>query len=114
MSEPIRETIRTLHPETRRKVWAGIDALRADPFQGRPLRDEFTGFWRLAVGQLRIVYRVTPFGLELADVGRRATIYEDLARKLRLGDLKDRRATYGRPSVAVARVRRLRGRPGVP
>lgn len=72
-----------MHPEKRRKVWAAIDLLRGEPLQGRALRDELDAYWRLPVGQLRIVYRFSARELEIAAIGERATIYEDLARRSR-------------------------------
>ena len=64
-------------------MWGAIQLLRADPLAGLALRDELTGLWRFRVGRLRIVYRFDATTLELILIGRRETIYEDLARRLR-------------------------------
>jgi len=62
------------------KIRAAIDDLRADPELGSPLHDDLEGFWRLAVGRWRVVYRYTLRLIEVTAVGPRMTIYEALAR----------------------------------
>lgn len=79
----MRTVVRALHPEPRRKIWAAIDALRDDPFAGRPLHDDLAGLWRFPVGRLRIVYKFDDKTIEVVWVDRRETIYEDLAARRR-------------------------------
>ena len=47
------------------------------------LREDLGGLWRFPVGRLRIVYRFDAGLLEVISLGRRETIYQDLARRLR-------------------------------
>ena len=78
--------IRGLHPELKRRIRAGLDAIRTDPGSGKELRDDLAGLRSLRVGRFRIVYRVTPRGLiELVAVGPRRSIYEETLRLLRRG-----------------------------
>jgi mRNA interferase RelE/StbE len=78
------EFVRSLHPELKRKVRAGLDLIRTDPAVGKELRDELAGLRSFRVGRVRIVYRVAPRRLiDLVAIGPRRTIYEDTLRLLR-------------------------------
>ena len=80
----IEELVRSLHPEVKRKVRAGLDLIRTDPAVGRELRDELAGLRSLRVGRFRIVYRVAPRRLiDLVAIGPRRTIYQETLRLLR-------------------------------
>jgi mRNA interferase RelE/StbE len=80
----IEEFVRSLHPELKRKVRAGLDLIRTDPAVGKELRDELAGLRSSRVGRIRIVYRVAPRRLiDLVAIGPRRTIYEDTLRLLR-------------------------------
>ncbi|HUG36479.1 MAG TPA: type II toxin-antitoxin system RelE/ParE family toxin [Candidatus Limnocylindrales bacterium] len=80
----IEGLIRSLHPELKRKVRAGLDVIRTDPEVGKELRDELAGRRSLRVGRVRIVYRVAPRRLiDLVAVGPRRTIYQETLRRLR-------------------------------
>jgi len=50
---------------------------------GEPLRAELAGRWRIRVGSLRIVYRVSDATLLIVAVGPRRTIYTELERESR-------------------------------
>jgi mRNA interferase RelE/StbE len=81
---PIEELLRTLHPEIKRKVRAGLDRIRTDPEAGKELREELAGLRSLRVGRVRIVYRVSARRLiDLVAVGPRRTIYAETLRLLR-------------------------------
>ena len=80
----IEELVRSLHPELKRKVRAGLDLIRTDPEIGKELRDELAGLRSLRVGPLRIVYRVAARRLiDLVAIGPRRTIYQETLRLLR-------------------------------
>ncbi len=82
----IEELVRSLHPELKRKVRAGLDLIRTDPGVGKELRDELAGLRSLRVGRLRIVYRVAARRLiDLVAIGPRRTIYQETLRLLRRG-----------------------------
>jgi mRNA interferase RelE/StbE len=82
--DPLKELIRDLHPELKRKVREALDVLRGDPSAGKELRDELAGLQRLRVGRFRIVYRVAPGRLiGLVALGPRRTIYQETRRLLR-------------------------------
>jgi mRNA-degrading endonuclease RelE of RelBE toxin-antitoxin system len=82
----LRETadvVRQLAPEPKRKVRAALAELQLNPDLGEPLERELTGMQRVRVGQLRIVYRVSPAGLEFIAIGPRRAIYTALEREAR-------------------------------
>jgi mRNA interferase RelE/StbE len=82
----IEEPVRSLHPELKRKVRAGLDLIRTDPEVGKELRHELADLRSLWVGRLRIVYRVAARRLiDLGGIGPRRTIYQETLRLLRRG-----------------------------
>ena len=82
----IEEFVRSLHPELKRKVRAGLDVIRKDPSAGKELRDELAGLRSLRVGRFRIIYRIAPRRLiDLVAIGPRRTIYQETLRLLRRG-----------------------------
>jgi mRNA interferase RelE/StbE len=78
------ELIRGLHPEIKRKVRAGLQALADEPTIGKPLKDELVGLRSLHLGRLRVVYRVAQGRVvEVISIGPRQRIYEETFRLLR-------------------------------
>jgi mRNA interferase RelE/StbE len=76
--------VRSLHPELKRKVRAGLDLIRTDPAVGKELRDELAGLRSLRVGRFRIIYRIA--GRQMIDliaIGPRRAIYQETLRLLR-------------------------------
>jgi len=76
----IRDLIRYLHPELKRKVRAALTDILDDPSCGKALERELKGVWSLRIGKHRIVYRPDEAGAEIVAIGPRRTIYEDAAR----------------------------------
>jgi len=83
LAPEIREIVRVLHPTTKRKVRAAIEAIRSDPDIGDELVRELSGLRRLRVGRLRIVYRIGSRRIEIVAIGPRSTIYLDLSARRR-------------------------------
>jgi mRNA-degrading endonuclease RelE of RelBE toxin-antitoxin system len=79
----IREVVRVLHPASKRKVRAAIEALRETPEIGDELTRELSGLRRLRVGRLRVVYRIQGREIQVVAIGPRSTIYVDLAAQRR-------------------------------
>ncbi len=75
LAPEVREVVRVLPPALKRKVRAGIEAIRADPELGDELTRELSGLRRLRVGRLRIVYRVGARQVQVVAIGPRTTIY---------------------------------------
>ncbi len=80
------DVVRRLAPVTKRKVRAALAELARDPRLGEPLHRELTGYSRLRVGDLRIVYRPHRGGIDVVAIGPRRTIYVHLARRSRTAD----------------------------
>ena len=78
----VRDLIRRLHPELKRKVRDVLTDILADPGCGKPLKRELDCYWSLSVGRHRIIYRPDSAGAEIAAFGPRRTIYEDMARSV--------------------------------
>jgi mRNA interferase RelE/StbE len=79
----VRQLIRHLHPELKRKVRAGMADILKDPACGKPLERELKGYWSLRIGRYRIIYRPDKRGAEIVAIGPRQTIYEENERARR-------------------------------
>lgn len=100
----IQQTITELHPNTRRKVRAAIDAITQDPATGEPLEQELTGFRKIALGAWRIVYREDGRTVRIHAIGHRATVYSELIDRLRRS-VRERARRYRRArSARVSRA----------
>ena len=53
----VDELVRTLHPDLKQKIRAGLDLIRNDSTSGKPLQDELASLRSLRVGRFRIIYR---------------------------------------------------------
>lgn len=81
-SREAKEQIRSLPPETKKGLRQTLDGLRENPYLGKPLQRELSGFWSLAFKRYRIIYKSIPRDntLRIYAVGRREVVYEDLTR----------------------------------
>jgi len=78
---PVRDLIRQLHPNLKRKVRAALVQLLENPNCGKQLERELEGLWSLRVGRHRIIYRPDGADIQVVAVGPRRTIYEEMARQ---------------------------------
>jgi mRNA interferase RelE/StbE len=78
----VREFIRRLHPELKRKVRAALTDILDDPSCGKALKEELEGYLSLPVGRTRIIYRIGEAVIEIVAVGPRSSIYEETARQI--------------------------------
>ena len=86
LAHSVVELIRGLHPELKRKVRAGLEAVLEQPTIGKSLKDELTGLRSLRLGRLRLVYRTGEGGVvEVVALGPRRSIYEETLRLVRRG-----------------------------
>ncbi len=75
---PVAETIRSLHPDVKKKIRAGLEAILKDPEAGKALKQELSGLRSFRVGRYRIVYKLEgKTALELVAVGPRKVIYTE-------------------------------------
>jgi mRNA interferase RelE/StbE len=75
----IRDLIRQMHPDLKRKVRAALTDILDNPGCGKPLKGELAGLWSLRVGRHRVIYRPDAEGAEIVALGPRKTIYEETA-----------------------------------
>ena len=79
----VQHTIRSLHPDLKRRMRSALDTLRTRPERGKALVGELTGWYSWRVGTVRIIYRQHRTVVEVAAIGPRATIYFDVARRVK-------------------------------
>ena len=77
-SETSRKQIVELHPELKSVVRSRLDTLRKDPFMGKGLERELSGYRSLRARRYRIIYKVNEEkeSLEIHYVGHRKDVYE--------------------------------------
>lgn len=78
----VRDLIRQLHPELKRKIRAALAEILDNPACGKPLGRELEKYWSLRVGRHRIIYRPDGKGVEIVAVGPRKTICEETVRQI--------------------------------
>ena len=78
----VRDLIRHLHPELKRKLRAAIADILDDPTCGKSLKEQLEGYSSLRVGRSRIIYRVAEDFVEIVAIGPRQTVYEEATRQL--------------------------------
>lgn len=83
------QLLKTLHPDIKKKLKAGLRLVTQEPSSGKALKDELEGLRSFRVGRYRIVYREAATALEIIAIGERETIYEDTLRKV----MKDKHAS---------------------
>ena len=85
LPKDVRQLIRSLHPDLKRRVRAAVDLQCVNPEAGKALKGELEGWRSLRVGRLRIVYREARKQIEVAAIGPRASIYFETTRCLQRG-----------------------------
>jgi len=79
----VAHLIRTLHPELKKKIRAGLKAILSNSLEGKALKDELVGMRSFRIGKFRIIYREGKNVIELVAIGPRERIYEDTYRLLK-------------------------------
>ena len=77
-SETSRKQIRKLHPQIKPLVKSKIEKLQENPFSGKWLEKELSGYLSLRAKRFRIIYKVRDNDqtVEIHYVGHRKDIYE--------------------------------------
>jgi mRNA interferase RelE/StbE len=81
-SETSRKIIRRLHPSIKPLIKQKIESLREDPFLGKALERDLTGYYSLRSKKYRVIYRLDHPGqaIQIYYLGYRKDIY-DIFRK---------------------------------
>jgi mRNA interferase RelE/StbE len=77
-SETSRRQIRKLHPQIKPVVKSKIEKLRENPFSGKWLERELSGYLSMRAKRFRVIYKVgkNEEAVEIHYVGHRKDIYE--------------------------------------
>ena len=82
-SQASREQIRSLHPDARAIIKRRILDLRDNPFCGKTLERELSGYYSLRTKRYRVIYKILQESntVQIHYVGHRKDIYEILKEK---------------------------------
>lgn len=80
--DQVRDLIRQLHPDLKRKVRAALSDILKHPASGKALERELKGYWSLRIGRHRVIYRPDEKGTEIVAIGPRRNVYEEVAREV--------------------------------
>ena len=80
--DELRNLIRHLPPNLKKKIQQALEELLSDPFSGKPLREELLGLNSYQIGNVRIIYRVEGAAVILVTIGPRKTVYQKAALEL--------------------------------
>ena len=77
-SETSRGQIRKLHPQIKAAVKSSIESLQENPFIGKWLEKELSGYLSIRMKRFRIIYKINQDNqrVEIHHVGHRKDIYE--------------------------------------
>ena len=77
-SETSREQIRSLHPKIKQIVKSHIKKLKEDPYVGKVLERELSGYYSLRMKRFRVIYEIDHqfHIIRIHYVGHRKDIYE--------------------------------------
>jgi len=79
-SETSREQIRSLHPQIKPTVKSHIKMLKDNPYLGKVLEKELSGYYSLKMKRFRVIYEIDHQNhiFQIHYVGHRKDIYEVL------------------------------------
>ena len=88
-SETSRKQVKKLHPRLKPVIKSKIEQIREDPFIGKSLERELSGYFSLRTKRYRIIYRILEDKriIQIYYVGHRRDIYELFGDEIR--NLKD-------------------------
>ena len=71
-----------LHPEMKKLIKQALTELRQNPYMGKNLHEELSGFKSLRLKQYRIIYNIDEENkfIQVYHIGRRRDVYEQLKR----------------------------------
>ena len=81
-----REDLPKLNADIRKRIQRAIEQrLTTEPhYYGEPLRHQLKGFWKLRVGDYRVIYRIEGRISWIIAIGHRKTVYVLVLRPQRL------------------------------
>ena len=84
-SHEAKERIRFLPPEIKKGIKEILEGLSENPYLGKPLQRELSGFWSVAFKHYRIIYKILDDQNKIGvySLGRRKDIYEEFSQGLK-------------------------------
>ena len=78
-----------LHPENKRRIKKALGELQQDPYPGKDLQEELSGFKSLRIKKYRVVYNINEEEkiIQILYIGLRSDVYEQF--RYLLTDLKN-------------------------
>ena len=80
----VSRLVTKLHPENKKLLKQALIGLRRNPYTGKDLQEELSGFKSLRLKRYRVIYTVNEEEnyIEIYYVGRRSDVYEQFRRLL--------------------------------
>ena len=77
-SQTSRNQVTSLHPQVKPVVKGYVERLKEDPFLGKPLEKELSGYYSVRSKRFRIIYTIDDDNhmIQFHYVGRRKDVYE--------------------------------------
>jgi len=77
-SETAREQICSMHPSIKPDIRTGVETIKQNPYNGKKLQRELSGYFSYRVRRFRIIYKINTEekSLEIHYIGHRKNIYE--------------------------------------
>jgi len=77
-SRASRNQVRSLHPQIKPLVKSNIQKLKENPYLGKPLERELSGYYSLSMKRFRAIYKINQpeHVIQIYYVGHRKYIYE--------------------------------------
>lgn len=74
-----REIAKKFHPKIRSLIKSTLEGLSTNPYQGKELQEELSGYRSLVVKRYRIIYQIEKENkkIKIYYMGPRRTVYED-------------------------------------
>lgn len=82
LSTAVRELVRHLPPQLKRKVKAALRSIADNPHQAKELKEELAGLTSYRVAKARVIYRIQGSNVEVVAFGPRPDIYERAATEI--------------------------------
>jgi len=83
VSDDVRDFVRHLPPELKKKIKQALTDIVQSPDSGKPLAEELKGLRSYRVGRMRIVYRLESHAVHLITIGPRKTVYHKAALEIK-------------------------------
>jgi mRNA interferase RelE/StbE len=77
-SQSCQNQIRSLHPEIKPIIKSRIQKLKENPYLGKALERELSGYYSLRMKKFRVIYRIDHHNhiVQIHHIGHRKDIYE--------------------------------------